>query len=794
MLSDEGWSIKVCMFVGAESNPSCNLTQTSPPKSAGFSLDAHREVFLKTLAFFVTVASKRCHAAEPRFWDEHEDHDEHESIIDELSPPFDIRARLYPVCDGRIQLHIGSHGKPYTKCEHWRKGHKGHLIITKLDEYDIKYLTALLENDTCYTRMVELDAKAAGYGPLHSCGYVAARREQKRLCPHWHRTDDGRLERGILEPQKVCQTRFEIYVPNDLPSCPQIIIVSRSPHSHIDPRPTKTPLTIIEIFNSFLRGLNWRLADATPRRLSLDSAFMAALRNRLLWTGLQDPLLSALHPSLGNMDHTARLIDLMRAEYFPNGSGLKGAKELCQQHKLLPPSEQYVRAVETVTLPGLDPFTIIICMLPSMSGFLMTTKRPTIDTSFKRADGFEEFEIEAWFPDDMRSIVCARVFVTSGSAPAHLAMFKLVFKIAEDDTGVAVKFKHIHGSGYEVMVADAHKGQALEFGPQVQVRMRRGIHKLGNHITDEVRTAMHSLSSSSPVPDLEEIKNLIRHGGSKSAAWMNDKEVGSPFVIPAIYQPASKIPLEVWQAAPSTSNGNEQAHRNVNRDGTGLTLLAAIMRGLQYDVRAVRSVGLMGEAGIHQRDQQPTYFRRAGRSVLRSVRVQKRKLASIDEELRETHRQLDVINEAIVVASSLRTPGRPKGGSRATKTAAAALLTLQKLDVRRRDLEFEAKGLQDRSSGGITARDFPSLLPSAELLMSSAEISSVWLPTHEDEGSLPPSWTYSWVPDVLDHSSTPNPHSLASQPPSSTSTTRGGLLTVDSKAGLNDMVWSGYYN
>ncbi|KAF8581880.1 hypothetical protein K439DRAFT_1635804 [Ramaria rubella] len=148
------------MFVGAKSNPSCNLTQTSPPKSAGFSLDAHREVFLKTLAFFVTVASKRCHAAE-------------------LSPPFDIHARLYPVCDGRIQLHIGSHGK---RCEHWRKGHKGHLIITKLDEYDIKYLTALLENDTCYTRTVELDAKAAGYGPLHSCGYVAAHREQKQLC------------------------------------------------------------------------------------------------------------------------------------------------------------------------------------------------------------------------------------------------------------------------------------------------------------------------------------------------------------------------------------------------------------------------------------------------------------------------------------------------------------------------------------------------------------------------------------------------------------------------------------
>lgn len=98
---------------------------------------------------------------------------------------------------------------------------------------------------------------------------------------------------------------------------------------------------------------------------------------------------------------------------------------------------------------------------------------------------------------------------------------------------------------------------------------------------------------------------------------MHDKEIGSQFVIPAIYQPASHIPLDIWQACPSTSNGNEQAHRNVNRDGTGLTLLAAIMRGMHYDKRAMAAVDLMHCSGIHQTDQPPTYFRRAGRALLR---------------------------------------------------------------------------------------------------------------------------------------------------------------------------------
>ncbi|KAF8498813.1 hypothetical protein JB92DRAFT_2633401, partial [Gautieria morchelliformis] len=70
---------------------------------------------------------------------------------------------------------------------------------------------------------------------------------------------------------------------------------------------------------------------------------------------------------------------------------------------------------------------------------------------------------------------------------------------------------------------------------------------------------MHSLISAYPIHNLEETKELIRRGSPRASAWMEDKEMGSPFVIPAIYQPASHIPPATWQACPSTSNGNEQA-------------------------------------------------------------------------------------------------------------------------------------------------------------------------------------------------------------------------------------------
>ncbi|KAG2342431.1 hypothetical protein BDR05DRAFT_846237, partial [Suillus weaverae] len=66
--------------------------------------------------------------------------------------------------------------------------------------------------------------------------------------------------------------------------------------------------------------------------------------------------------------------------------------------------------------------------------------------------------------------------------------------------------------------------------------------------------------------------------------WLKDKE-SSKFALPTIYHPMSFIPITIWKASPTTTNGNEQAHHNINRDGINLTLLAGIMCGYEYDVR-----------------------------------------------------------------------------------------------------------------------------------------------------------------------------------------------------------------
>ena len=51
--------------------------------------------------------------------------------------------------------------------------------------------------------------------------------------------------------------------------------------------------------------------------------------------------------------------------------------------------------------------------------------------------------------------------MTSQSAEAHLILFRRIFEIAQNDTKLPIRFRHIHGCGIEAVVADAHKGQAL---------------------------------------------------------------------------------------------------------------------------------------------------------------------------------------------------------------------------------------------------------------------------------------------------------------------------------------------
>ena len=151
-----------------------------------------------------------------------------------------------------------------------------------------------------------------------------------------------------------------------------------------------------------------------------------------------------------------------------------------QQH--LPLEHQYLRCVEQHNIPGNNEFQLVICMTSRMSSLLIQAKRISINTSFKRVRGWQEFEIEGWdnthqqckfsfscgvffVGDYMSNLVAAmtlaRAFTTLQSADAHVILFRRIFEIAVMDAGTPVQFLHIHGMGIESVIADGHRGQAL---------------------------------------------------------------------------------------------------------------------------------------------------------------------------------------------------------------------------------------------------------------------------------------------------------------------------------------------
>ncbi|KIJ43707.1 hypothetical protein M422DRAFT_252951 [Sphaerobolus stellatus SS14] len=375
-----------------------------------------------------------------------------------------------------------------------------------------------------------------------------------------------------------------------------------------------------------------------------------------------------------------------------------------------------------------------------MSDLLLGARRLSIDTSWKRLpDKWQEFEMEAFFSQYNRSIVVARAYVNSQSADAHLVLFQRIFAIAAADTGREVRIWHIHGDGLDTITADRHRGQAIGWGKFCQSLCRsmagycayeitkplfaltpsdhlkrcyhycflhytRNVGDLRGYVEEVVCTSMMRLASAEELPPAiyESIIATIRNGGKKAIDWLKDKESADGWALAAIYHPKSKIPLHIWKAAPSTSNGNEQAHRNVNRDGMKLSLLAATMFGEGVDFRQLNGIDILLKHGIHNRDQVQSHFRQAARALIRSAAVQKRTIEGHDSELQNSYSELSKLqNEAVTQNATLK---RVREDGHDAGPPKSKLRTTEKKYT---ELYLSLSALQARSSGRVEAPELP---------------------------------------------------------------------------------------
>ncbi|KLO19044.1 hypothetical protein SCHPADRAFT_818851 [Schizopora paradoxa] len=695
---------------------------------------AGREVFDRTMSFYCAVSSIGCAFSDDTWILQPRGSGTPHSDVDaEEMQHFEVNGHIFDdlgdaKCTGNIIYDSDFMGHAVVRCEHASAKRRAHLVLRNLDGFNLPYLSALFSGDLEDIARYENNALHHGYGPLVPCTFTASSSQKKQYCINWHRLGD-QLVRGELHRSIECPAHFYFYYAKsaeDREQFPFYLLVCQNPHSHPPPPPTTTPRDILRPFISILKSLSWRLADATPRRLLLDHGFMSSLRSLVGWTKAQDPFLSNLHPSLGNHSHVNRIILELREEMFPHGTGLESLIAMQIDHEKLPVAQRYIRFAGTVDLGSGDMMRMVICMTRDMSFCLLLTKRATIDTSFQRIHGLDEFEIEFWDNLSQKSTVAARVFTSSQTANAHFQIFTNVFRIAEGDSGLKLKLHYMHGEGLELITADGHRGQALGMGKFLctiargnrnlcytipdktweqltewqhinhiyrycEVHFKRNILKLRGKISFDVERAMLSLCSAHPLRDYNATLDTIRNG-----AWLEDKLL---FALAAIYRPASFIPLEIWSAGPSTTNGNEQSHRNIYRDGVQLTALAGAMRGYEYDRRAVEARQLAKHSGIFARDIVPTQEYRQSRSIHRAVNVRKKQVDDADRKLDDLNTKIADADTALMKADAAIQRAAVSGKD-TTKQLTRRMKLLQKSS----NLYDTAQKMSKSGSGGVKVR------------------------------------------------------------------------------------------
>ncbi|KAG2354980.1 hypothetical protein BDR07DRAFT_1493811 [Suillus spraguei] len=264
------------------------------------------------------------------------------------------------------------------------------------------------------------------------------------------------------------------------------------------------------------------------------------------------------------------------------------------------------------------------------------SKTTLIDTSFKRVHGWQEFEFESWDTTHTKFKFNSTRLLFANDCDHLLQLLSVL-----EHSRHLNQHKHTLSSSNEYLRLPVQTQVVLfSFNTYVEKGFKRSL------LTDiKVKVSACRYDATALLRDLDPYEHLrrfyrlclahskrnirglrgqipkdgtskIKKGGKKAAGKitggrLKDKIEGTKFALPAPYQPNSLIPLEIWKASPTTTNGNEQAHRNINRDGVGLVLLGEIMRGFHYDTNICASLDLFDPFGINSTDHLSTHAYRA---------------------------------------------------------------------------------------------------------------------------------------------------------------------------------------
>ncbi|KAJ6506213.1 hypothetical protein C8R47DRAFT_1241345 [Mycena vitilis] len=670
-----------------------------------------RDIFLKTLAYIMAIQKLGCSRplfeATANFSDtEEEMKDARDLYLFQTQRGYRMKAGL---CEGRVVFDYGDNGRPYISCEHYNaKINKDHFHDHSIGDgsYHVEYIEAVFCGDEQEAAQIEDFAFNFGYGPLADCSTITNCSQQKAYCPFPHRDEQHNLIQPVMN-RLMCNSKFRVFEPKPdvRAACPFVLIVTHGDHPHPVPLPTKTPPKIRSQVFELLGKLAEDLPDITPRRFIRHPIVQSFLASKFPF--ITCPTLADWHVSLSNRSHIRAYIKQALESFCPFGTGWSGVKHLkAQQDANLPRDKHYIRRIITIDLDKSprhdedednkdhkdDKIRIIICMTQETSQRLLSTGRYLqSDIAFRRIAMFLEFELACMDRDANTSLIFCRVYLNRQTAAAHQRIFEEIEAIVQEDTGKALKWRHLHGMSadgvYGDMVlswtADQHRGQAKGLGLHLQklaskMPLKPDLHEPERNIqdltpyehlsrvfrvcivhdfrniqkcqvSDEVKWLMRSLVCVEH-DDWDGTLGMIREKGGKAGNdWVNDKE-SSQFFFPGICWERSHIPLDIWNAGDSNSNLIESVHADVNRDGVHCTLLGGLQKGQKFDALRMKTLITYEKYGItpsyktgHLSENMYTNLKRKSNTQHRVLDGEDQKIERYNEKLLKG---LDALNRA----------------------------------------------------------------------------------------------------------------------------------------------------
>ncbi|KAJ7120746.1 hypothetical protein C8R43DRAFT_1034075 [Mycena crocata] len=446
------------------------------------------------------------------------------------------------------------------------------------------------------------------------CSRLVSSGLRQQFCPHAHIVN-GVQKRAAIR-QYPCNATRTIYVPMDRSFRQALIVHNDTGHNHPLPTLNKVSLAVKEIYRKCVEARG--SVGATVAKVD------NAPSTKLLLDG-KTP--AAFLPALASKRVKREIVHKVKTQHFPSGLGLAGAFELYLNHLTKPLPERYIHSYLTTPDGG-------ICILTFVPYLLKLLDDPGVvafddDTTYKRVEGvMNEWELTLFVQAVLRAASVVRAYINRASTDFFELIFDELQRIKLQVTGKPIALKaFVPGGNLLVMNADMDGAQIIGICRSV---MKYNVPEYSGIPNDTPPEQIAPLfvkicwrHSKEPVHDfkslvtpeqhkrlgdfvyLESPEALARYtrfinclGIKKIKDWWDHKGMHA-YLIPCLVKSQSRIPADVWDRTPSTTNTNEAQHHWTNSlTGIKLTCVEAIESARVVDQNTAAEIETSMQTGI----------------------------------------------------------------------------------------------------------------------------------------------------------------------------------------------------